>query len=99
MLGIGAINNVKGVKGVENCNFLNSLNGMHIRIHSFSCGNVVNAFLDVRRIRNRIVDSFELSSLEGTSDEKKSQLLHFVVVGGGPIARNTAAQLQGTLEK
>jgi NADH:ubiquinone reductase (non-electrogenic) len=35
-------------------------------------------------LRQRIQQQFELASLPGTSADDMQQVLHFVVVGGGP---------------
>lgn len=39
---------------------------------------------DVNAIRNNILDCFETAAMKGRSDDEIKQLLHFVVVGGGP---------------
>jgi NADH dehydrogenase FAD-containing subunit len=49
---------------------------------------------DSRTIRNKIIDAFEKASLPTTTLQEKQTLLNFVVVGGGPIACEIAAQLQ-----
>lgn len=61
--------------------------------------NFLNSLNDARRIRNRLVDSLEEANFPGCSEERKKQLLHFVVVGGGPVARKTAAQISLFLDE
>lgn len=56
---------------------------------------LISLCLDARRLRNKMIESFEEACLPGTSDEDKAKLLHFVVVGGGPTARKTARQMAG----
>ena len=59
-------------------------------------------FDDARRIKNRILDSFE--SAQYSTDEKKlRELLSFVVIGGGPTGVELAGEMSdfifGTLKK
>ena len=49
--------------------------------------------IDARTIRERIIDCFERASQPTTGDEKRRQLLHFVVVGGGPTGVEFAAEI------
>jgi NADH:ubiquinone reductase (non-electrogenic) len=48
---------------------------------------------DARQIRQDIVRSFERASQPNLSDEERTRLLHFVVVGGGPTGVEFAAEL------
>eukprot|EP00164_Ancoracysta_twista_P009797 GFYU01014592.1.p1 GENE.GFYU01014592.1~~GFYU01014592.1.p1 ORF type:complete len:362 (+),score=111.77 GFYU01014592.1:512-1597(+) len=48
---------------------------------------------DARNIRNRIIENFELACEPSTSFKRRDQLLHFVVVGGGPTGVEFAAEL------
>lgn len=48
---------------------------------------------DAEKIRGRIVDCFETASLPHLSNEDRKQLLHFVIVGGGPTGIEFAAEL------
>ncbi|XP_046852844.1 external alternative NAD(P)H-ubiquinone oxidoreductase B1, mitochondrial-like [Xenia sp. Carnegie-2017] len=48
---------------------------------------------DVNAIRNNILDCFETAAMKGRSDDEIKQLLHFVVVGGGPTGVEFAAEL------
>ena len=48
---------------------------------------------DARAIRVRVLQAFETASLPTTSDEARSKLLHFAVVGGGPTGIEFAAEL------
>lgn len=40
-------------------------------------------------LRQSIQQQFELASLPGTSEADMAQVLHFVVVGGGPTGAST----------
>ena len=51
--------------------------------------NVVDAML----IRQRVSDCFEKASLPGKTDEEQRDLLHFVIVGGGPTGIELSAEL------
>ncbi|KAG2228905.1 hypothetical protein INT48_004677 [Thamnidium elegans] len=42
---------------------------------------------DARKIRKRLVECFESASQPGTTEKEKQDLLHFVIVGGGPTVR------------
>ncbi|KAK5106602.1 hypothetical protein LTS08_000723 [Lithohypha guttulata] len=48
---------------------------------------------DARRIRKRVLELFELCHMPFVTDETRSQLLHFVVVGGGPTGIEFAGNL------
>lgn len=48
---------------------------------------------DARLLRQRIIHCFERANLPGTSAEQRSQLLHFVVCGGGPTGVEFAGEL------
>lgn len=48
---------------------------------------------DAQKIRRTIVDCFERASLPDLSDEERKNILHFVVVGGGPTGVEFAAEL------
>lgn len=48
---------------------------------------------DARLIRNQILKNFELAMQPGISLETKKQLLHFVIVGGGPTGVEFGAEL------
>lgn len=52
-----------------------------------------------RRIRNRLCELFELSSLPNVSEMKKKELLTFVIVGAGPANIEFAAELHDFLVK
>lgn len=73
-----------------------------------ACGAVVNTFntpgvpehahflkdiTDAQAIRSKILSLFELASLQTTAPQQRSDLLHFVVVGGGP----TGVEFMGEL--
>ncbi|KAI0901811.1 FAD/NAD(P)-binding domain-containing protein [Annulohypoxylon nitens] len=48
---------------------------------------------DARKIRIKILQSFEKAALPITTDEERKKLLHFAVVGGGPTGIEFAAEL------
>ncbi|KAI8149568.1 FAD/NAD-P-binding domain-containing protein [Fennellomyces sp. T-0311] len=48
---------------------------------------------DARRIRKRIIDCFEAASRPGLDEQSKHNLLHFVIVGGGPTGIEFSAEL------
>jgi NADH:ubiquinone reductase (non-electrogenic) len=48
---------------------------------------------DAVRIRNTVVDCLERANSDLASEDEKRRLLHFVVVGGSPIASEAAAEL------
>ncbi len=54
---------------------------------------------DARKIRQRIIDCFEQAAQPNMSEEKQRQLLHFVVVGGGPTGVEFAAEMHDFLEE
>lgn len=48
---------------------------------------------DAVKIRNRILDNFELALEPNISDDEKKRLLHIVIVGGGPTGIEFGAEL------
>ncbi|OMO96416.1 hypothetical protein CCACVL1_04966, partial [Corchorus capsularis] len=48
---------------------------------------------DAQKLRNTVIDCFEKASLPSVSDEERKRILHFVVVGGGPVGVEFAAEL------
>ncbi|GAB2274833.1 External alternative NAD(P)H-ubiquinone oxidoreductase B2, mitochondrial [Dionaea muscipula] len=48
---------------------------------------------DAQRIRRTVIDCFERANLPNMTDEQRRQILHFVVVGGGPTGVEFAAEL------
>ncbi|KAI9492404.1 FAD/NAD-P-binding domain-containing protein [Zychaea mexicana] len=48
---------------------------------------------DARRIRKRIIECFEEASRPGLDEKRKNDLLHFVIVGGGPTGIEFSAEL------
>ena len=53
---------------------------------------------DARQIRNRILECFERASYPSVTLEEKKRLLHFVIVGGGPINVEFAGELYSFLK-
>ena len=54
---------------------------------------------DARKIRTRVLELFELCHLPFISDETKSQLLHFCIVGAGPTGMEFAGNLSDLIEQ
>ncbi|KAI9255676.1 FAD/NAD(P)-binding domain-containing protein [Phascolomyces articulosus] len=54
---------------------------------------------DARRIRKRIIECFEEASRPGLDEKTKNDLLHFVVVGGGPTGIEFSAELYDFISK
>ncbi|MBC8042631.1 MAG: FAD-dependent oxidoreductase [Rhizobacter sp.] len=54
---------------------------------------------DARSIRTKIIDNFERAATPEVSQEERSRLLHFVIVGGGPTGVEFAAELADFLEE
>ncbi len=54
---------------------------------------------DARKIRNQILLNFELATQLTTSEEERRQLLHFVIVGGGPTGVEFGAEFYDFLNK
>ncbi|KAE9381881.1 hypothetical protein N431DRAFT_393548 [Stipitochalara longipes BDJ] len=48
---------------------------------------------DAMKLRERVLDCFELASLPICNEERKRQLLHFVIVGSGPTGVELAAEV------
>lgn len=48
---------------------------------------------DARRIRHRILDSFERAKWPGVGEARQREILHFAIVGGGPTGVEFAAEL------
>ncbi|KAF1336683.1 Nadh-ubiquinone oxidoreductase, partial [Globisporangium splendens] len=63
--------------------------------HAFFLKEVHHA----RAIRNKILENFEMATQPGISVEEKKQLLHFVVVGGGPTGVEFCAELYDFLQQ
>lgn len=54
---------------------------------------------DARRIRIKVIDSFENASLPGIADDERKRYLRFVVCGGGPTGVEFAAELHDFIEE
>ena len=52
-----------------------------------------------RAIRHRILECFERASFPETSPEEREKLLHFVIVGGGPINVEFSGELYSFLNR
>jgi NADH:ubiquinone reductase (non-electrogenic) len=53
---------------------------------------------DASTFRERVLDCFEEASLPTLSDEEKKDILHFVIVGGGPTGVELAAEVDELVE-
>jgi NADH:ubiquinone reductase (non-electrogenic) len=75
------------------------------KVNTFGIPGVTeNAFFlktieDARRIRRRTIECFEQASEPDVPEEKRRQLLHFAVVGGGPTGVEFAAELHDFVMK
>ena len=67
----------------------NSFGVKGVEEHAFFLKEIWQA----RAIRTKILENFELASQPGKSETEKKQLLHFVVVGGGPTGVEFCAEL------
>jgi len=54
---------------------------------------------DARRIRIKVIDSFENASIPNVTEEEKKDFLRFVVCGGGPTGVEFAAELHDFIEE
>lgn len=59
----------------------------------------VRTVADAMVIRQRVADCFEKASLPGRSEQEQRDLLHFVVVGGGPTGVELSAELCDLFER
>jgi NADH:ubiquinone reductase (non-electrogenic) len=53
---------------------------------------------DANTVRSRLNDNLEMASLPGTSEDRQRQLLHIIIVGGGPTGIEMAAELTDLFE-
>lgn len=60
---------------------------------------VLKELSDARRIRHQLIDNLERAALPGIGLEEQRQLLHFIVVGGGPTGVRFAAEFYDLLAK
>ena len=54
---------------------------------------------DAMKIRQRVSDCFEKASLPGKTEQEQRDLLHFIVVGGGPTGVELSAELCDLFEQ
>ncbi|GAB6030201.1 hypothetical protein CHUAL_005877 [Chamberlinius hualienensis] len=54
---------------------------------------------DAQKIRDRILDNFELALREGASEDEMQRLLHTVIVGGGPTGVEFGAELHDFIQQ
>ncbi len=55
--------------------------------------------VDARMVRERVISSLERADLPDVPDEERGELLHFLIVGGGPTGIEFAAELHDLLEE
>jgi len=67
----------------------NTFNTPGVYEHAF----FLKELADARKIRQRIIDCFEIASEPGLSLEDKKAVLHFAVVGGGPTGVELSAEI------
>lgn len=77
VIGVGADTNDFGIPGVKEHAYFLKVTRVSPLLSS-------QELRDARRIRTRIVELFEKASIPSRSVEEKRQLLHIVIVGGGP---------------
>lgn len=53
---------------------------------------------DARTLRERVLDCFEEASLPTLSEQQRKDVLHFVIVGGGPTGVELAAELDDLVQ-
>ena len=58
----------------------------------FTC-NLLQEIQDARKIRDRIICNFELACQPDLPEKEVDQLLHIVIVGGGPTGVEFGAEL------
>ena len=63
--------------------------------HACFVKNVADAMI----IRHRIGECFEKASLPGASEQRQRDLLHFIVVGGGPTGVELSAELSDLFDQ
>lgn len=61
--------------------------------------NDLQEISDARKIRNQLIDNFELSVKPGISEEERKRLLHIVIVGGGPTGVEFGAEVYDFLRE
>ncbi|KAK7746073.1 hypothetical protein SLS62_009598 [Diatrype stigma] len=54
---------------------------------------------DARKIRMKVLQTFEKAALPITTDEERKKLLHFAIVGGGPTGIEYAAELHDLIKE
>lgn len=72
---------------------INTFDTPGVEKHAFMVKNVADAVA----VRNWLSDLLEMAALPTTSDERRRELLHIAVVGGGPTGIEMAAELSELL--
>ncbi|CAN8070426.1 unnamed protein product, partial [Agarophyton chilense] len=62
-------------------------------------GYFLKEISDGRRLRNKILDSLEKAALPTWTEQQRTDLLHIVVVGGGPTGCEFAGELSDFVQK
>jgi NADH:ubiquinone reductase (non-electrogenic) len=60
---------------------------------------MMKSVADATKLRERMLDCFELASLPTFSEEQKRDILHFVIIGAGPTGVELAAEIDELVEQ
>ncbi|CEQ40151.1 SPOSA6832_01729, partial [Sporobolomyces salmonicolor] len=96
VIAVGAYSQTFGTEGVKE--YATFLKDVRVHLCSLFSAAVQHHLLqkspqDARKIRSRILECFELASLPTVNDQERKNLLHFVIVGGGPTGVEFAGEL------
>lgn len=61
--------------------------------------NFLRDIADARKIRMKVLQTFEKAALPITTDDEREKLLHFAIVGGGPTGIEYAAELHDLIRE
>lgn len=83
IIACGMTNSIFKTKGVNQDPVVNQENHIYF----------LKSLSDAQRIRNRLIDCFEIASNPGMTQEEREKFLNFVIVGGGPTSCEFAGEL------
>ena len=66
-------------------------------VKEFAC--FLRDIADARKIRMKVLQTFEKAALPITTDDERKKLLHFAIVGGGPTGIEYAAELHDLIKE
>lgn len=66
-------------------------------VKEFAC--FLRDIADARKIRMKVLQTFEKAALPITTDDERKKLLHFAIVGGGPTGIEYAAELHDLVKE